>query len=800
MKDTLSDMESLYLECIKDIKSLLESDVYISKKDYQKILDQYKVIFDNINQFDKDNSKKEALVKLSNEIDYFISNHNQEFINKKLVEYKDYFDNIFKDIDPDIVLDEEQRKAILINEDYSLVIAGAGSGKTTTMTAKVKYLIEKCHVSPSEIAILSFTKKAVEELDNRINNDFKLNVRVKTFHKLGLEILNDRLNYSVRAVEESKKREIISEYFKQRIFPSRAKLSFVMDIFSKYLFLDPECLKFGTFDDYWNYYTQKKYKEEKDHLNEYNDYTINKRLSINRSIQNEFLRSRHETIIANFLYINNIEYKYEQKYTESENRINYNPDFTIYTPTGKVYVEFYGLSKYLQHSHYSKEEILAYNNLTRKKKELHQKYGTDLIELFPDDNLSTTNYLEVLKQELEKRNVFCNQKSNKEIFLKLMDTSKDSQIFKFIDLIINFISKFKSNNYTDEDFIALERNAKHTIVKQQLSIIREIYHYYNNYIHNQYLVDFEDMINYAYRYMNETPIRNSELNYKYVIVDEYQDISFQRFNLLQKISDVFDAKIIGVGDDWQAIFGFSGADIKLFTDFCELMGYGEIIKITNTYRNSQELIDIAGEFVLKNSNQFEKHLHSPKHLENPIEVIYYDYKEKLSMSESLEEVLEQLYKENPKQSILLLGRYNTDIDTILENPKFKEGIRSNNEIKYIPHRDMNIKFLTVHSAKGLGFGQVILINALDDTFGFPSKIKDDEIISILNSDFEENIAYAEERRLFYVAITRTKNKVFILAPNHRTSSFITEIRKYNNVIEKNINEIKKQEKKELEII
>ncbi len=99
---------------------------------------------------------------------------------------------------------------------------------------------------------------------------------------------------------------------------------------------------------------------------------------------------------------------------------------------------------------------------------------------------------------------------------------------------------------------------------------------------------------------------------------------------------------------------------------------------------------------------------------------------------------------------------------------------------------MNIKFLTVHSAKGLGFDQVILINAIDDTYGFPSKVKDDEIISILNNDFEENIAYAEERRLFYVAITRTKNKVFILAPDYRVSSFITEIREYNNVTERKI--------------
>lgn len=130
----------------------------------------------------------------------------------------------------------------------------------------------------------------------------------------------------------------------------------------------------------------------------------------------------------------------------------------------------------------------------------------------------------------------------------------------------------------------------------------------------------------------------------------------------------------------------------------------------------------------------------------------------------------------------------------MKNSKFKEGIQSDNEIIYTVHKDMKIKFLTIHSAKGLGFDQVILINALDDKYGFPSKIKEDEILSILDSDFEEDIEYAEERRLFYVAITRTKNKVYILAPDYKTSSFITEIKEYNHVIEE------KEPIEELEII
>lgn len=783
MKEESLFFDNLFSNCINEINDLFHKDSYLSKKDYQKILDKYKNVFEFIQYLSNNDFRKLQLIKIANEIDHMITNHNLNFVNQKMIQYREYFDNIFKEVDSNILLDQEQRKAILMDEDYSLVIAGAGSGKTTTMTAKVKYLIDKCYVKPEEIVILSFTTKAVAELESRINEDFKLGVNVKTFHKLGLEILNDRLNHPVRAIDEHKKAEFLNNYFKQHIFPNKRKLAHIMKIFNKQLFLEPECLEYKTFDDYWNFYTNKKYQLEKKHLKEYNDFEIEKRLKGNRSINNEFLRSKHETIIANFLYINGIKYAYEQKYDEEENKINYYPDFTIFTPTGKIYIEYYGLTKFHPQGHYSIEEIIAYQNLERKKKLLHQKYGTDLISIYPDEDFTSTQYLSILQQELEKRGIFLNARTNKQIFLRLMETSKDSQIFKFKDLLISFISKFKSKSYSDKDFDFLKQKTEHTIVHQQLDVIRTFYHAYNTYIHNQYLVDFEDMINYAYTYMNNQPLKRSDLKYKYIIVDEYQDISYQRFNLLQKISEVFNAKIVGVGDDWQAIFGFSGADIKLFTNFCELMGYGEIIKITNTYRNSQELINIAGEFVLKNSHQFDKHLNSPKHLSNPIEIIYYDRTIKGSKVELLERILTRIYFANPNHNVLLLGRYKNDIEEILQNPKFKEGIKSNNEIIYAEFNDMKINFLTIHSAKGLGFDQVILINAVDGKYGFPSKVEDEEIISILNNDVETDIEFAEERRLFYVAITRTKNKVFILAPDSKTSSFITEICRYDNVIE-----------------
>ena len=118
------------------------------------------------------------------------------------------------------------------------------------------------------------------------------------------------------------------------------------------------------------------------------------------------------------------------------------------------------------------------------------------------------------------------------------------------------------------------------------------------------------------------------LHFKYIIVDEYQDISRQRFDLTKALSEVTDAKIIAVGDDWQSIYAFSGSDITLFTKFAEKMGYAKMLKIVRTYRNSQEVIDIAGNFIQKNSAQIKKQLISPKTIEDPVIIYTYDSRRK----------------------------------------------------------------------------------------------------------------------------------------------------------------------------
>lgn len=257
------------------------------------------------------------------------------------------------------------------------------------------------------------------------------------------------------------------------------------------------------------------------------------------------------------------------------------------------------------------------------------------------------------------------------------------------------------------------------------------------------------------------------------------------------------AKIIAVGDDWQSIYAFSGSDITLFTKFAEKMGYAKLLKIVRTYRNSQEVIDIAGNFIQKNREQIEKDLISPKHLEDPVIIYTYDSRYKDSkgdnrsgvnyaIAHAIEVALEQIMAYNRQAgkkedgSILLLGRFGFDGDR-LERSGLFEYISRGNKLRSVKYPKLDITFMTAHASKGLGYDNVIVVNGRNETYGFPSKIENDPVLSFVIKE-DLSIDYAEERRLFYVAMTRTKNRVYFIAPEENPSEFLLEIKHdYKNV-------------------
>ena len=293
---------------------------------------------------------------------------------------------------------------------------------------------------------------------------------------------------------------------------------------------------------------------------------------------------------------------------------------------------------------------------------------------------------------------------------------------------------------------------------------------YQEYLEQNQEIDFDDMITKATSIVEQKGIKH---RYQYVIIDEYQDTSKVRFLLIKSILEKTGAKLMVVGDDFQSIYRFTGCDLSLFVDFVSYFDNAKIMKIQTTYRNSQELISVAGKFVMQNKKQIKKKLISNKHLNKSIKLVYYQ-----NIKESFVRLVNKIYNET-KKSILVLGRNNSDIDVVLG----KEFKLEDESLIYLKNPEINIKYLTVHRSKGLEADVVIIINMKNNLLGFPNKIKDDRILRFVSINSEKQM-YSEERRLFYVALTRTKSYVYLMTQKGNQSIFIDELlQNYKNEIE-----------------
>ena len=779
-KDILIEEVNNYLN---KYKRFMTKDIYITSNMYDTFTNKYKYLYDCL---DKNTCEYKNILKIINDKNKLLRKHNRKYVDNKLIKYKFYFDNMFNDINKNIILDKSQREAIICDEDNLLVLSGAGSGKTTTISAKVKYLIDVKNIKPDKICVITFTKKAKEELDYKINKIFNSNVDIYTFHSLGLKIIKYYYkNKDIDIIDEKGQYKIICDYIKNNLFKDKDKFSLFFEAFKNKTSFSEEYKLFDNYYDYHNYMYKRKYINSNTTMDNYIKEQAKRRRNYLKTLNGEYCKSKEEVDIANFLYLNNIDYQYEKSYKKLDNLKIYKPDFYIEQNNNYNYIEHFGIDEVNKtNNHYTKEELTNYlKNMKLKEKYHCDEKIEDLFIITYSKVLGKRNYLSVLKDSLIKKGYVLSKKDNNLVYERLKDTSEDRYINNFVNrIVIPFISYFKRSNYKLDDFKNIKTD--NDLLNKQIRVISDIYLNYESKLREKNLIDFEDMINISYKVMPYIKEKNLGVDYKYIIIDEYQDVSMQRFNLTKRIEELFKSKIIAFGDDYQTIFGFSGSRIDLMTEFRNYLSDAKQIPIPNVYRNSQELIDVATKFINKNSKQIKKKLISNKRLINPIELYIYNdsnyINTNINKSIILSNILDKIYLSNNKSNVLLLERYNNDIDTILNNNLF---IRKNHEnIIYKKHEDMKIDYLTIHKSKGLEYDNCILINAIDDKYGFPSKIEDEEIIKLLKPKIEENIFYPEERRLFYVAMTRTKNKLYILVPKSKTSSFIREIESDKNVL------------------
>ena len=790
------------------MKQLISGNHYIAKSEYLGMVEENKELIkwfdvlcnsDMLEDYcDKNNvslNDVEGIIGRYKNLSKLIERQNEEYIQEQLIVQKDYFDSILDSADSSIMLDEDQRRAVLTDEDYCLVIAGAGAGKTTTVAAKVKYLVDKQGIDPKQILVISFTNKAVNELRQRITGDLHIKCPIATFHSTGNAILRKQNPEKLNVADQSKLYFVLQDYFRETILSNESNVNNLILFFASYFDAPYEGQDLNNF---FNHLAKANYTTMRSELDDFKREVIDIRSRKAVTIQSEVMRSAQEVEIANFLYLNGIDYEYEPlyRYNIQFARKPYTPDFLIRQDSREAYLEHFGITQDGRNSRYSYHELEAYKSAIKDKIRLHKEHGTNLLYTFSSYN-DSRSITEHLKEQLDLAGFELRPRSQEEIMRKLIASEENRYIRRLIVLIQRFITNFKTNGYSAEDFTRMYHSTKNVRTQLFLNICNDCYLEYERYLKEHNAVDFQDMINESARILREIEEMKEKLDFKYVIVDEYQDISRQRFDLITALRKVTDAKIIAVGDDWQSIYAFSGSDITLFTKFAEKMGYAKLLKIERTYRNSQEVIDIAGSFIQKNKEQIQKELISTKHIQDPVIINTYDSRPKgrkdgkktganYNLAHAIDTALEQIVEYNcaegkpANSSILLIGRFGFDGYMLSLSDLFEYNSRTD-RLRSRRFPKLNITFMTAHSSKGLGYDNVIVVNGKNETYGFPSKIENDPVLSFVEKQ-DRSIDYAEERRLFYVAMTRTKNRVFFIAPEQNPSEFLLELKRdYKNI-------------------
>lgn len=682
-------------------------------------------------------------------INRLVKQHNEGIITFLLDTHKEFFDHCLK-----YPLDKQQRRSIVSEEENCLVVSSAGSGKTSSIVGKVKYLTEIKKINPQNILLISYTNKAAAELTERMGI---AGLRGYTFHKLALDIIGQTTGQKPSIYENTD--ALFVKIYHELLNDKKFKKS-VIEYFIDYQTPEKE----------W----EKRKNERRQQLSEQKEVRL-KATFPDMDGKTVYVRSEQEQKICFALSSLSVKFRYEEPYEHplvDEMHSQYKPDFSIYFEQGgetkRIYLEHFGVDEHgLVPIWFAKDRGITYEEANQKyndgitwKKAAHEKFGTKLLTTSSAD-FHYSDIREKLKTLLEKADVSIQEKTDAELYdMVLPPNSKHEKAF--IRLVVTFVTLIKSSCKSVDEVLRQTKNAgdeRSTFIIK--NIFQPVYKRYIEELANINQIDFTDAI------LQATDIFRSShpVKYDYIIVDEFQDISVDRYNFLKVLREGNPpAKLYCVGDDWQSIYRFSGSDMVLFNQFSDYFGQTEINKIETTYRFGEPLVSLSSQFIQRNEAQIKKNIH-PFNPQVKTELQFCDYERRDYCN-----VIGQLVASIPlDKSVFLLGRYSFDDYYLSFMYKFvKEG----NRFFYIIG-DRKIEFLTVHKSKGLEADYVIILQCNKDTYGFPSLVSDDPVLNYVLTKSDQ-YPYGEERRLFYVAITRAKVKTYILYDRRFPSVFVDE--------------------------
>lgn len=693
------------------------------------------------------------------QINNHIKQHNEIIINDLLDIHKGFFNNCLK-----YPLDSQQRRSIISEEDNCLVVSSAGSGKTSTIVGKAKYLTQIKGVAPEKILLISYTNKAASELTARIGTE---GLRGYTFHKLAIDIIGQETGIKPSICDNTD--ALFVEIYHNLLAIPKFKKS-VVKYFLRYQ------NDGTTLEDCENEKFEQLSQQKNNRL---------KAIFPDMDGRAVYVRSEQEQKICFALSSLGINFRYEEAYEyplADEMHSQYRPDFSIYYKkdgeTKRIYLEHFGVDEHgLVPVWFAKDKNITYeeanqiyNDGITWKKAAHKKFGTQLLVTSSAD-FQYSDIKDKLQNLFNNVGIPFKEKTDEELY-DIMLPQKSKQEKAFIRLIVTFVTLIKSSYKTIEfvlDQAAMANDERCMFIIKE--IFQPVYIRYKQALIERKQIDFTDAILRATYLCRQ----NRLIKYDYIIVDEFQDISIDRYYFLKALRESNPpAKLYCVGDDWQSIYRFSGSDMALFNQFPEYFGATEINKIETTYRFGEPLVSISSQFIQKNNAQIRKNIR-PHNADMKTDLEFSSY-ERQNYGSNIEQLISSIPID---KTILLLGRYSFD-DYYLSS--IYKSIKEGNRFYYVIG-NRKIEFLTVHKSKGLEADYVILLQCNKDTYGFPSLVSDDRVLKYVLTKSDE-YPYGEERRLFYVAITRAKIKTIVLYDKYSPSVFVDEFLHPKHVTEK----------------
>ncbi|MCU1205811.1 helicase IV [Stenotrophomonas maltophilia] len=647
-------------------------------------------------------------------------------------------------------LTEEQARAVICFDNRVQVVAAAGSGKTSTMVAKAAYAIDRGFVQPERMVMLAFNKDAAQELEERAQRCFdRLGmgdtvVEARTFHALGLSLIAkatgrkpDIPEWAVDATLGFNKLAELVDDLKDRSTHFRTQWDMFRLVFGRDLPPFGADMMADGYDRDGTPYM--------------------------RTLQGERVKSLEECVIADWLFYNGVAYDYERRYefdTATDTHRQYRPDF--YYPDARLYHEHFALDADGQ----PPKHFANYSEGMRWKRQQHAARGTALVET-TSFGLRSGQALQHLAERLGASGVELDPHPDRELPDPGAKPMPDADL---IGLMRTFIAHAKSNCLTLDDMAARLRQMPEDQFKERyrrfLEIAGPVFQAWDNALADERSIDFEDMLNMAAGLLEQG---HYESPYDLVMADEFQDASRARARLCRALVSQPGRYLFAVGDDWQSINRFAGADVSVMTGFREWMGHGQVLKLEQTFRCPQALCDVSSRFISRNPAQMAKKVRSAAPAMGPV-LQAFQMNRREEVQDGVRQYLSKLHQQllsgavaqgrNGRVTVFVLGRYRADRGAVPSDWKTAFG------------STMDVEFLTAHRSKGREADYVILPGMINRSF--PSLRADDPVLSLAMPD-GDTYPLSEERRLFYVALTRARRSVAMFTLQGKHSPFLDEL-------------------------